>query len=91
MRKSILNYTTSVSVVQPSAKIQHILAQHGVTEILLRWDGGQMVGMSFRINGMVFEMPARTDAVLAQLGAAYTRGDLRRGLTTMEHASRGAS
>ncbi len=44
----LLNYTTKVPAATTVAQIQAILVKHGATDLLMRYDAGQIVALSFK-------------------------------------------
>lgn len=68
----ILNYTTSIEVPKTMAEIQTALARRGVTRISTLYDdAGLAAGLAFTMKtdyGLRdFELPVRTDGVLAAM------------------------
>lgn len=68
----LLNYTTKVAVDVTVGQIQKILASHGATAIMLKYDAGELVGMSFRVDtthgNLPFSFPVDIAKVQAVLG-----------------------
>lgn len=70
----ILNYTTSISVEKTMGEIQGALARRGVTRISTMFDAdGVAAGLGFTMKTDYgfrdFELPVRTDGVLAAMQA----------------------
>ncbi|MGO1851855.1 MAG: hypothetical protein ACTH0V_00415 [Microbacteriaceae bacterium] len=68
---SILNYTTSIAPEKTALEIQTILRKHGASAITALYEGGKVLGVRFELRTDVgpraFEVPVRTEGVLAEL------------------------
>ena len=66
---AIKNYTTEIDVYRSLGEIQGALAAHGVSKIMVEYDGGTPVGVTFAITtarGLLgFRLPANVDGVRA--------------------------
>ena len=47
---AIKNYTTEIDVYRSLGEIQGALAAHGVSKIMVEYDGGTPVGVTFAIT-----------------------------------------
>lgn len=86
----ILNYTTSIDVSKTMGEIQSALARRGVTRISTLYDGaGVAAGLAFTMKTDYgfrdFELPVRTDGVLAAMLADKA---VPRGKCTPEQAAK---
>ena len=65
----IKNYTTGIDVFQSIGEIQGMLASHGATKVMVDYDGGLPVGITFAIateyGTRGFSLPANVDGVEA--------------------------
>lgn len=65
----IKNYTTGIDVFQSIGEIQGMLASHGATKVMVDYDGGLPVGITFAIateyGTRGFSLPANVDGVKA--------------------------
>lgn len=86
----ILNYTTSIAVEKTMGEIQGALARRGVTRISTMFDeNGVAAGLGFTMKTDYgyrdFELPVRTDGVLAAMKAD---GKVPRSQCTPQQAAR---
>lgn len=63
----IKNYTTEINVYRSAREIQDMLASHGATKIMVDYESGQPVGVTFAIDTELgvrgFSLPANVDGV----------------------------
>lgn len=63
----IKNYTTEIDVYRSAREIQDMLASHGATKIMVDYESGQPVGVTFAIDTELgvrgFSLPANVDGV----------------------------
>lgn len=73
----IANYSTTVPALKSIGEIQGILVAHGAKSILMDYDGGLPVGLSFIVETefgeMPFRLPANVDKVWAVLNNQRVR------------------
>lgn len=74
------NYTTKVAAARTAGEIQELLAAHGVNAIMLTYDNGRPVGVSFQatteFGPRPFRLPVDVDAMHALLRAEKRAGRL---------------
>lgn len=67
----LLNYTTTVPSVKTAAEIQELLGRGGASEVSMRYAGGQVVAIRFRLAGPLgeqeYSLPVDPAPVLAML------------------------
>jgi hypothetical protein len=87
--RSILNYTTEVSVEKTLGEISRLLTRAKASAILTEFDDGTLTGLSFRIGTefgvLTFRLPARVEAVFTMLQRSEA---IPRRFRTREQAAR---
>lgn len=72
----LLNYTTTIKVDKTVGEIQAALAEHGANRVVLEYDGGDVVALTFSMQvpmspgqrgELSFRLPANIDAVFKLL------------------------
>ena len=67
----LFKYTTEVPATKTAGEIQGILARHGATAVLIEFDKGEVVAISFKVKTasgeLPFKLPVNADAVLGVL------------------------
>ena len=88
----LLNYTTKVPAEQSASEIVGVLATHRATAILLNYEAGKVVGISFKIatahGEQSYTMPVRAAAVEKVLLRQYAAKAITASLATKAQAER---
>lgn len=73
----IANYSTTVTAMKSIGEIQGCLVEHGATQILMDYNNGEPIGLSFYVNtafgAMPFKLPANIERVQAVLNKQRVR------------------
>lgn len=95
---AVLNYTTRIAASKTAGEVQDMLARHGATQVMLDYDGGRPVGVTFAIatelGPRTFRMPVDVDQMRQLLVQQDRAGKLRNAKmsqqerTSAEHAAR---
>ena len=84
----ILKYTTSIPVGKTAGEIQALLATHGANAVLMEYDQGGVIALSFKLatpqGEAGFRLPVNAQAILKVL----ERDGVERRYRTYEHAQR---
>lgn len=60
----ILNYTTSIAAAKTVAEIQQLLAKAGAEQVIVRYGkNGEPMALVFELNGEMYMLPCRAEAV----------------------------
>ncbi len=82
----IANYSTTVTSLKSIGEIQGSLVTHGANRILMDYEDGEPVGLSFIINtpygDMPFRLPANIDRVQSVLNKQRVRTTVPRDLAS---------
>lgn len=77
---TIENYTTKIAAIRTASEIQATLAEHGVTRIMIEYNGGQPSGVTFEaqteFGARPFRLPVDVDAMHKLLIAEKLAGRL---------------
>lgn len=88
----LLTYSTTVSVAKTVGEITEMLASHGARTILLEYDQGQAVVVTFLIatphGDRDYRLPARMDGVWRVLVEQSRQGKVPKRFVTREQAAR---
>ena len=95
---AVLNYTTRIDAAKTAGEVQNMLARHGATQVMLDYDHGRPVGVTFAIatelGARTFRMPVDVDQMRQLLVQQDRDGKLRNAKmsqqerTSAEHAAR---
>ena len=82
----IANYSTTVTALKSIGEIQGILVSHGAKRILMDYDGGEPIGLSFIVDtpygDTPFSLPANIDRVWAVLNKQRVRTTVSRDMAS---------
>lgn len=88
----IANYSTTVTALKSIGEIQGILVAHGAKHILMDYDGGEPIGLSFIIEtpygDAPFKLPANIEKVHAVLLKDSSSSNYKRWDTEYQEAKR---
>lgn len=82
MNKTLFMETTQIEASQTVGEIQRLLGNHGASAVLIEYDNGEIVAVSFKIRinsqDIPFRLPCRWQAILKKLQSRRKRRPYKR-------------
>jgi hypothetical protein len=65
---ALLNYSTTIASAKTASEIQNILAKHGANAIMINYEDGEVIALSFQIDtphgNLAIKLPINWQSVL---------------------------